>query len=259
MPIGGANRIRLPRLPWLCGVGPNLWRQWLLLARRSQGLLMLVAIAVVMGVVFVMLKRQPGQSGDKFQFFAPGAVSAALIYQSLLASMQLPAGFRGDMDRMDWLKSLPIHPAAVALGQIGGPALLLSLVQAVLLVAAWGLCGGNYQIYAIGLLLLVPMNLLLFGVENLMFLVFPMRLTSATAGDFQFMGKYMLLAMLKMLVLVISLAIASAGAIVYLFIPQLWLAVACCLLLLLSIDLFVVLLATKAFLRFDVSLDTPPA
>src|SRR5206468_2139397 len=139
MPIGGATRIRLSRPLWLWGVGPNLWRQWLLLLRRSQGLLMLVAIALVMGVVLIMLRRE--QPGEKFQFVVPSAVLAALAYQSLLASMQLPAGFRGDIDRMDWLKSLPIQPTAVALGQIGGPALLLSLVQMVLLVAAWSLCG----------------------------------------------------------------------------------------------------------------------
>ena len=29
--IRGAHRIRSPRLPWLFGLGPNLWRQWLLL------------------------------------------------------------------------------------------------------------------------------------------------------------------------------------------------------------------------------------
>src|SRR5205085_1245423 len=152
------------------------WRQWLLLLRRSQGLLMLVAITVVMGVVLIVLRRQ---ANDKFQFFVPTAVLGGLAYQSLLASMQLPAGFRGDVDRLDWLKSLPIHPAAVTLGQISGPALLLSLVQAVLLVAAWTLCGGTYQIYATGFVLLVPMNLLLFGVENLIFLIFPLRMTSA--------------------------------------------------------------------------------
>src|SRR5262245_1354559 len=256
MPIGGASRIRLSRPPWLGGVGPNLWRQWLLLLRRSQGLLLLVAIAIVMVVLLTILR---GQAGKKIQYLAPTAVLIALAYQSFLASMQLPAGFRGDIDRLEWLKSLPIHPAAVTLGQISGPALLLSLLQATMLAAAWILCGGFYAIYAAGLVLLVPVNLLLFGVENLIFLIFPLRQTSATAGDFQFMGKYMLLAMLKMLLLAISLALASAGAIIYLVVPQLWLAVGACLLLLLTIDLLVVLLATQAFLRFDVSIDTPPA
>jgi len=257
MPIGGAQRLRLPRPPWLGGVGPNLWRQSLLLVRRSQGLMMLVVIAVVMGVLLVVLRRQ---SKQEIQFFmAPTAVLAALAYQSFLASMQLPAGFRGDIDRLDWLKSLPLHPLAVVAGEVSGAALLLSVVQAVMLLAAWAFCGGAAQIYLSGLVALVPVNLLLFGVENLIFLIFPLRVTTATAGDFQFMGRYTLLAMFKMLILAACLLIASAGAIVYLIVPQLWLAVACSTLLLLGIDGMVMLLASYAFTRFDISLDTPPA
>jgi hypothetical protein len=255
-PIRGAQRIRIPRLPWLWGVGPNLWRQCLLFVRRSQGLVFLVLIVAVMGGVFFLVS---GHSSDKSQYIVPLAILAGLAYQSLLASMQLPVGFRSDLDRMDWLKSLPLHPAAVVCGQISGVALLLSLVQATLLLAAWAIIGGAYQIYAAGLVLLMPVNLLCFAVENLVFLVFPMRMSAATAGDFQFMGKFMLLAMLKMLLLLIGLAIASVGAIVYLIVPQLWLAVGCCLLLLSIVDAFIVFLATRAFVRFDVSLDTPPA
>ena len=78
----------------------------------------------------VVLSILRGQAGKKIQYLAPSAVLIALAYQSFLASMQLPAGFRGDIDRLDWLKSLPIHPAAVTFGQISGPALLLSLMQA---------------------------------------------------------------------------------------------------------------------------------
>src|SRR5262249_55180334 len=152
--------------------GPNLWRQWLLLLRRSQGLLLLVAIAIVMIVLLTVLR---GQSGKKIHYLAPAAVLSALAYQSFLASMQLPAGFRGHIDRLDWLKSLPILPAAVPFGQISGPALLLSLLQGMMLAAAWILCGGSSAMYAAGLVLLVPVNLLLFGVENLIFLVFPLR------------------------------------------------------------------------------------
>jgi hypothetical protein len=256
IPISGAHRIRIPRLPWLGGAGPNIWRQWLLLARRSQGLLILIVIVVAMGGMFFVLTRQTSNGSH---ILVPAAILAGLAYQSLLASMQLPTGFRGDVDRMDWLKSLPLHPAAVVCGQISGAPLLLSLVQATLLIVAWALCGGAYQLYAVGLVLLIPINLFCFGMENLLFLIFPLRMSPATAGDFQFMGKFMLLAMLKMLLLLVGLAIASAGALVYLLIPQLWLAIACCLLLLSIMDTFVVLLATHAFMRFDVSLDTPPA
>jgi hypothetical protein len=255
IPIRGAHRIRIPRLPWLWGIGPNVWRQCLLLVRRSQGLVFLMLIVAVMGGVIFLVS---GQSGNKSPYLVPVAILSALAYQSLLASMKLPAGFRGDLDRIDWLKSLPLNPAAVVCGQISGAAILLSLLQAVLLLSAWAVCGGAYQIYASGLVMLMPVNLLCFAVDNLLFLIFPMRMGSATAGDFQFMGRFMLLAMLKMLLTVVGLVIASTGAIFYLVVPQLWLAVGCCLLLLTLVDALVVFLATQAFVRFDVSLDTPP-
>lgn len=254
--IRGAQRLRLPRLPWLFGVGPNLWRQWLLLARRSQGL---VSLAIVVIAICVMLYPLMKQAGNHAYYFVPVAILGGLAYQSMLASMQLPTGFRGDLDRIDWLKALPLHPTAVVCAEIAAAALLLSLVQTIVLLAGWALFGGAPPIYLSGLALLAPVNLFCFGIENLVFLVFPIRAGATTAGDFQFMGKFMLLAMLKMLLLFLGLAVASAGAIVYLLVPQLWLAVGCALALLLVIDAIVVSLATVAFMRFDVSLDTPPA
>ena len=100
---------------------------------------MLVAIAAVMGVLLVVLRRQEVKNSE---FIIPSAVVVAIAYQSLLASMQLPSGFRGDLDRMEWMKTLPVQPMAIAAAQIGCAALLLSVVQAVMLLAAWGACGG---------------------------------------------------------------------------------------------------------------------
>jgi hypothetical protein len=219
-------------------------------------LALLAIIVVVMGAVFFALS---GKMGEKSQYIVPVAVLASLAYQSLLASMQLPAGFRGDLDRMDWLKSLPLKPTAIVCGQVTGAALLVSALQVMVLVAAWALCGGAFQIYLAGLVMFVPVNLLCFAVDNLVFLIFPMRASASTAGDFQFMGRFMLVAMFKMLLMAVGLATASLGAILYLIVPQLWLAIGCCLLLLIIVDALVVFLATQVFVRFDVSLDTPPA
>ena len=255
LPIHGAHRLRIPPLPWLWGAGPNMWRQWLLLTRRSQGLILLLVMVVVMGFV---LSKAVGLPGEKSRYIIPVVILGALAYQSLLASIQLPAGFRGDLDRMDWLKSLPIHPTAVVCGQVAGPALALSLAQGVIVVVAWAYLGGVGAIYLSGLVLLAPVNLYCFAIENLVFLLFPMRMSSATAGDFQLMGRFMLLKMFNMLLLVVGLAIAAAGAIVYFLIPQVWLAVGCCLVLLLLLNSLIVYCASAAFVRFDISQDTPP-
>ena len=84
-------------------------------------------------VLFMVAK----QSGSHSQVLLPAVVIGGLAYQSLLASIQLPTGFRGDIDRIDWLKSLPLHPAAIVGGQVSGGALLLSAMQAILLIAVW--------------------------------------------------------------------------------------------------------------------------
>ncbi len=248
------RQLRLPRLPWLFGIGPNLRRQGLLLLRRSQGMLFLVLLVLVMaGIVAVTIR----QAAPRSVYFAPLAILAALAYQSLLAALQLPTGFRGDLDRMDWLKSLPLHPSAIVCGQITGAAVLLSLLQAPLLLGAWAWLQGGHEIFIAGLALLLPLNWLLFGIENLVFLIFPYRQTPTTAGDFQFLGKFLLLSLLKLMLSCLAVVVAAAGAVLYLISPGLWLPLAGSLSLLLAIDAAILLLATRAYERFDVSLHTP--
>jgi len=55
-------------------------------------------------------------------------------------------------------------------------------------------------------------NFLVFGVENLLFLWFPTRLVPSTPGDFQLMGRHILLMMAKMLVLMAALMLAAIPA-----------------------------------------------
>jgi hypothetical protein len=253
-PIRGTARIRVPRLPWLAGVGPNLWRQEMLLLRRSQGLMFLIVFVLIAGGIAAVGVRQ---AAPKSEYAMPLLILAGLAYQSLLAALQLPTGFRGDLDRLDWLKSLPLRSAAVVCGQITGAALLLSALQAMILLGAWLLVGRGHEVFFAGLVLLLPLNWLLFGIENLVFLVFPYRQTPTTAGDFQFLGKFLLLSLLKMALACLGLAVAAAGAILYLIVPSLWLPLTGSLLLLLAIDTAILYLATLAYDRFDVSLHTP--
>jgi len=252
--IRGAHRLRIPRLPWLFGIGPNLWRQWLLLIRRSQGIVFVLLFIVVGGIAILMASRQ---EVTKHQYLVPLAILGGMVYQSLIVAIQMPAAFRGDLDRMDWLKSLPISPAATVGGEISGVVLLLSLLQGLTLIAAWGLYGGAHEVFSAGLVFLVPMNLLVFGIENLIFLIFPMRMSPTTAGDFQFLGKYLLLTMLKMGTVCVCLAIVAASAILYVLTPNLPIVLSFSMLLLVTIDTAILYLATLAFQRFDVSRDTP--
>ena len=195
-----------------------------------------------------------------------GGSGGGLAYQSLLASIQLPAGFRGDLDRMDWLKSLPMeHPTAVVCGQVAGPALLLSLVQSMLMLVAWAYLGGRRSDLACKWIVDAGTHepvALLCGGES--------RVSDISDADEHCHGRRFSIHEARFMRLLEDAQHAAArrwpggrctaGAIVYLVIPQLWLAIGCCLWCwLVLINTFIVFLATQAFLRFDISQDTPPA
>ena len=54
------------------------------------------------------------------------------MYLSFLFTMQLPWAFRGDIDHIDFLKTLPMHPMILTLGELAGGVLLLTLIQLVM-------------------------------------------------------------------------------------------------------------------------------
>ena len=49
---------------------------------------------------------------------------------------------------------------------------------------------------------LIPFDVLMLGVSNLLFLIYPVRLVQTNAPDFQLMGRMMLLMLLQFLVLI---------------------------------------------------------
>src|SRR5262249_12942502 len=128
------------------------------------------------------------------------AVAATLVWLTVIITTLVPYDFRGDLERMEVLKSLPIPPWRPAGGQLLTPVLLLSLVQWLFLAAiqaVWRrwepplvLCAG----------FALPANLLVFGLDNLLFLWFPSRLVAANPGDFQALGRNVLVLLTKILV-----------------------------------------------------------
>ncbi len=60
---------------------------------------------------------------------APDWVSALVSYISFLFIMAFPISFRGDIDHLDFLKTLPIRPLALAAGELTGCAVVLTAVQ----------------------------------------------------------------------------------------------------------------------------------
>jgi hypothetical protein len=173
--------------------------------------------------------------------------------------------FRGDIDRLDVLKSLPLPPWRVALGQLLAPTLVLSVVQLLVMGLVQALWGGVGLLVTVVAVFALPFNFLSFGLENLMFLWFPARLTPAAPGDFQMMGRQTLMMVAKFAaLLVVVVPAAGAGLLTGVVAAMVFevdpvapaLAVACVVMTGLAAG--VVPLVALAFRRFDVARDTPP-
>jgi hypothetical protein len=93
-------------------------------------------------------------------------------------------------------------------GQLLTPVLLVTVLQwaAFAAVAAFG--AGDTGFVLTCAVFALPFNFLLFGLENLLFLRFPTRVVATSPGDFQTMGRNMLLTMARLL----GLGVAAAAA-----------------------------------------------
>jgi len=197
-----------------------------------------------------------------FGLAEPEALAPALllagIWLSVFMTALVPFDFRGDIDRIGTLKTLPIVPWRLALGQVLTPAVLLTLVQWLILAVAVALAPAHAPV-ALAVAAYVPaFSFLVVAIENLLFLLFPVRVMAATPGDFQALGRNVLLAMGKMMgILVVAVVAGVAGGITYFLTGVAWVGVAAGWPVVAVAGAVLVPLCGLAFQWFDVGRDTP--
>ncbi len=238
-------------MPWLGGAGPIVWRQATSALRQSRQLLLIVVlIGVSIGWPFLLRQAQSLQAVS---------IGTTTVWVTVMMTMMLRLDFRGDLDNLDWLKSLPLAPRSVALGELLTPVAVLTVLHwgAIALLA---IRSTGPQAWLLPLALLVaPANLVLFGVENFFFLLFPIRTAPGNPFDLQTLGRTVVLLGVKFGVLGVCAALAAAvGGGVYFVTgesPVAGLLAACTV----AIGLAVAAVAAVgwAFDRFDVSTDLP--
>ena len=161
--------LRLRRILWLGGAGALVWRQ-LLGARRHWGSLLTAMIApavLASAPCFVIAEAR----------VALLATSGTLaFYTFLLLPTALRFDFRRDLDRLASLKGLPITPAAAAVGQILAPVLIATVFQGGVLAFSVYWRSLPQELALVALLVLLPLNVLVFALDNLIFLLYPHRL-----------------------------------------------------------------------------------
>ena len=104
-----------------------------------------------------------------------------------------------------------------------------------------------------------PFNGLLLGLNNLLFLLYPVRHPTGTTFDFQMFGKMMLFFFLQVILLLPLIGIPAAlGGAAYFLAGSSWPAFAATAWVLLAAELLPVVVGVAwAFDRFDVSTQTP--
>jgi hypothetical protein len=252
-------RWSLPMPPFLGGAGPIFWRQLLAGLRQPSRLMML-------GLVFVLVIGGPLLGDPEGKEVLGPWLGLFVLALTAFMTRVVPFDFRGDLDRLAVLRTLPIPTRGMVLGQLLPPVLLVTAVQWLVLGLLLAVSGAAQS--RLGLTILLgcvafspPWNFLLFGLENLLFLLFPTRLAAGGGpGDFQSLGRNVLFMIAKMVSLGVTMSVALVVGVVAWLVSNQNLAVgmAAAWVAVVLAAVAVVPFVALAFEQFDVTRDVPP-
>ena len=183
-----------PRIPWLLGCGPFVWRQTKALSRLKGGLgWLLVPLAATFA------------AGGYFTYDPTEGVFQTIAVVVVLTSVFLPGllpfDFRGDLKGLAALKMMPVNPRAVVLGQLLVPVMMLSLFQLLALMPLLLHDGQLVRPIMLTMCVTLPSNVVIVALENLVFLLYPYRIAEF---DMQATIRRILMVMAKFCVLFVA-------------------------------------------------------
>lgn len=158
----------LPNVVRLRGAGPIAWRQWLGVQKYEATLIAALSIPAVLSCLPLM------HQGEAIETFL-NVAGMLCLYSFLLLPAALKFDFRRDYDRLPILKSLPMGPLAVVVGQLATPVVLSTLFQVFVLGIAYIANPVPLPIVLSALLMILPLNVVIFGLDNLIYLMYPYR------------------------------------------------------------------------------------
>jgi Putative ABC exporter len=187
--------------PTLGGLGPIAWRQAIKAVRNSFKVIVIFIVGAACAGPLMSMAGIPvtGDRGFLLIFFFFGFI----LPRTLICD------FRGDLSRMETYKTLPITPWRICLGQLVVQ-VLLSYVVALTLIVSFLIFDDRFSAsVALALAALaLPFTLLLYAVENTIFLLFPAKHIPMGRADFEFLGRSLVEFIVKTVVILVAVALA---------------------------------------------------
>jgi hypothetical protein len=178
------------------------------IARRQayelgRGLRTLVALAFMAGMAFLYVIGIPRWMGaDGPERMGTSLVVLAVVFP-LFGTGGFSVDFRRDVERIAYLRSLPLRPTAVAVGEVFVAASVIALFNLLLLGAAvWVVDGGvERRMLALAAVVALPVAWLAVTLENWLFLLFPTRTQADGGQQSAFVGKQLIKMIFKLFLL----------------------------------------------------------
>ena len=232
------------------GIGTLIWRQTLGVFNYPSE----VVVSMILPGILSLLPMAVATTTGSMVLQVAGSL---VFYSFLLMPAALRFDFRRDVDRLAVLRALPFDPWATTIGQLATPVIACSVFQLVVLVAAVLIRPFPVLWIMYAMLLLVPVNALIFSLENLIFMLFPYRPNQEGVGVFlrtilTFTGKGLIFAFGVVVAIAWMFAAKQwCGGGPLLFMVGVWTMTS-------ATSLGLLFLIVRTYMRFDPSQDTPP-
>ncbi len=243
-----------PMPPFWHGMGPLLWRQCLATIRTTKAYVF--GALILLGAMAIPMLMESKTSFTQNAGF-PGIVLVSVGYMTIFFTMAAPVGFRADITRMEIFKCLPMNPAPIAMGQLLGSVIILSVIQLAILGLFAIFLPQWIVFWSAGFAAILPVNFLSLSVANSIVLFFPAK---ASEGPKDFAAVAQRLVSIVVLMFVLGALIATVCGLGFLtyFLTESWLAtIAAALIVAVIFCIASSLILIYAYRRFDVSLHTP--
>lgn len=192
------------RAPTFGGLGPITFRQTLNAVRNSSKLM---GVFVGLAACIAPLASALGAPVTEGQ-----TITIIYVFIAFILPRNLICDFRGDLSRMEIYKALPIAPWRICAGQLVVQVLLAYVVVLTIILSAFVFEEPvTAKIAMVLAAFALPLTLLIYALENTVYLLFPTKLVAMGRADFEFLGRSIVEFIAKSIL--ILAAIAASGTV----------------------------------------------